>query len=161
MPMEYSKTVPFTGRGAKALDVARSTFIGQGFQIVANSDDELRVTGPGINSTRENPLKGVSEASIIIRSAAIEVKARLGGAQKMKMFLHLFPLGMFLVFMIIFGITAWRVPAFRQIWIFLIPALALSPWIVLAPLISRSMEKRTTQAVDTLLSNMMVMGRDN
>lgn len=160
MAMEYSKTVPFTGRATKALDVARSTFVGQGFQIVASSDYELRVTGPGMNSTRENPLKGVSEAAIIIRSAAIETKATLGGAQKMKMFLRFFPLGMFLLFLIIFGILAWRLPEFRRPWIFLIPALALSPWLFLAPLIARSIERKTTQAVDTLLSNMVMMGRD-
>ena len=158
--MEYSKTIPFTGHGAKALDVARSTFMGQGFQIVASTDHELRVTGPGINSTRENPLKGVSEATIIIRSAAIEVKALLGGAQKLKTFLRLFPLGMALFFLIFFGVLAWILPEFRRWWIFLIPVLALSPWLFLAPMIGRMMEKRTTQAVDTLLSNMIMMGRD-
>lgn len=158
MPLEYSKTVPFTGQRARALDVARSAFVGQGFQIVASSDDELRVTGPGINSTRENPLKGVSEASIIIRSAAIEIKAILGGAQKLKMFLRLFPLGMALLFLLVFGVLAWRLPVFRHAWVFLIPVLALSPWLFLAPLIARSIEKKTAQAVDTLLSNMMMMG---
>jgi hypothetical protein len=160
MAMEYSKTVPFTGNGTRALEVARSTFMGQGFQIAANSDYELRVTGPGMNSTRENPLKGVSEASIIIRSAAIEIKATLGGAQKMKTFLRFFPLGMFLFFLIVFGVLALSLPDFRRPWIFLIPVLALSPWLFLAPLIARSIERKTTQAVDTLLSNMMMIGRD-
>ena len=158
--MEYSKTVPFEGHGAKALDVARSTFVGQGFQIVANSDDELRVTGPGISSTRENPLRGVSEASIIIRASAIEIKAMLGGAQKMKTFLRLFPLGLALFFLFAFGVLAWRLPEFRQWWIFLIPLFALSPWLFLAPLMGRSIERKTIRAVDTLLSNMMMLGRD-
>ena len=160
MPMEYSKTVQFIGHGAKAMDVARSAFVGQGFQLVASSDHELRVTGPGINSTRENPLKGVSEASIIIRGSSIEIKALLGGAQKMKNFLRLFPLAMALFFMVVFGAMAWSLPDFRRPWIFLIPLLALSPWLFLAPLISRSIEKRTKEAVDTLLNNMVVMGRD-
>lgn len=160
MPMEYSKTVPFTGHGARALDVARSVFVGQGFQIVASSDYELRVTGPGINSTKENPLKGVSEASIIIRSASIEFNAILGGVQKMKTFLRLLPLGLALFFLIVFGVLALSVPGLRQPWFFLGPALALSPWVFLAPLMGRSIEKKTTQAVDTLLSNMVIMGRD-
>jgi hypothetical protein len=159
-PMEYSKIVPFAGRGSKALDVARSTFVGQGFQIVAGGDDELRVTGPGMSSTRENPLKGVSEASIIIRASAIEFKAVLGGAQKLKTFVRLFPPGMALFFLIAFGVLAWRLTVFRHWWIFLIPLLALSPWLFLSPMIARSIEKRTVQAVDTLLSNMMITGRD-
>lgn len=158
--MEYSKSVPFIGHAARALDVARSAFVGHGFQIVANSDYELRVTGPGINSTKENPLRGVTEALIIIRSDSIEIKAVLGGAQKMKTFLRLFPLGLALFFLIIFGALAWSLPDFRRAWIFLIPLLALSPWLFLGPLIARTIEKRTKQAVDTLLNNMMMMGRN-
>ena len=160
MTLEYSKAVPFNGRGARALDVARSAFVGQSFEIVASSDYELRVKGPGISSTRENPLKGVSEAAFIVRPDSIEVKALLGGAEKMKRFLRLFPLCLFLFFMIVFGILAWSIPDLRHPWIFLIPALALSPWLFLSPLIARSIENRTRQAVDTLLSNMMLMGRD-
>jgi hypothetical protein len=160
MPMEYSKTVPFIGRGAKALDVARAAFISQGFQILASSDTELRVKGPGINSTRENPLKGISDASIIVRGSSIEARAVLGGAQKMKTFLRVFPLGLALFFMIVFGALALSLPEFRRIWIFLIPLLSLSPWLFLAPLMGRSIENRTKQAVDTLLSNMVVMGKE-
>src|SRR5690349_12131629 len=152
--MEYSKSVPFTGRAARALDVARSTFVGQGFQIIASTDSELRVTGPGFNSTRENPLRGVSDASIIVRASAIELKASFGGAEKIKTFLRFFPLGMAILFLIVFGILAYVLPQFRQWWIFLIPLLALSPWLFLAPAIGRSIEQKTTQAVDTLLSNM-------
>jgi hypothetical protein len=158
--MEYSKTVPFTGHGVRALDVARGAFVGQGFQIVASDDHELRVTGPGLNSTKENPLKGVSEASIIIRSSTIEIKALLGGVQKMKTFLRLFPLGLALFFLIVFGALAWSLPDLRRAWIFLTPVLALSPWLFLAPMITRMIEKRTKQAVDTLLNNMTMIGRD-
>jgi hypothetical protein len=160
MPMEYAKTVPFIGHGARALDVARSAFVGQGFQIVASSDYELQVTGPGMNSTKENPLRGVSEASIIVRSASIEIKAILGGVRKMKTFLYLFPLGLALFFLMVFGVLALSVPGLRHPWTFLGPALALSPWVFLAPLMGRSIEKKTTQAVDTLLGNMVIMGRD-
>lgn len=160
MPTEYSKTVPFAGRAARALSVAQSAFINQGFEIVANSDYELRVKGPGISSTRQNPLKGVSEASIIIRSSAIEIKAILGGAQKMKTFLRLFPLGMALFFLLVFGVLAWTLPVLRHVWIFLIPLAALSPWLFLAPVMGRTIENKTRQAVDTLLSNMIMVGRD-
>ena len=158
--MEYSKTVPFTGYGAKALDVARSVFMGQGFQITTSSDYELRVTGPGLNSTKENPLKGVTDATIIVRAASIECKAILGGAEKMRTFLRLFPLGLGIFFLIAFGALALVLPDFRRPWIFLIPLLALSPWLFLAPIISRFIEKRTMQALDTLLNNMVVMGKN-
>lgn len=158
--LEYSKTVPFAGNGARALDVARSAFVGQSFQIVASSDSELRVKGSGMSSTRESPLTGLSEASIVVRPDSIEVRALLGGAQKMKTFLRVFPLALAALLMTVFGVLAWRVPAMRHAWIFLIPLLALSPWLFLAPLIGRSIENRTRQAIDMLLSNMLMTGRD-
>src|ERR671933_179140 len=126
--MEYAKTVPFTGRSAKALDIARSTLLPLGFQVVSSSDHELRATGPGINSTRENPLKGISEAAIVVRPSAIEMQAALGGVRKMKLFLTFFPLGMALLFLIVFGTLALSVPVFRHWWVFLIPLTALAPW---------------------------------
>ncbi|HYJ46829.1 MAG TPA: hypothetical protein VEV81_09465 [Pyrinomonadaceae bacterium] len=158
--MEYARTIPFTGRSAKALQVAMSTFIPLGFQITASTDHELRVTGPGITSTRESPLKGISEAAIVVRSSAIEMKAELGGVRKLKTFLTFFPLGMALLFLIIFGVLALSLPNFRRWWIFLIPLLALSPWIFLAPMMSRQIERRTAQAIDTLLSNMAMLASD-
>ncbi|HUQ30808.1 MAG TPA: hypothetical protein VM095_01755, partial [Pyrinomonadaceae bacterium] len=59
-----------------------------------------------------------------------------------------------------FGTLAAFLPNFRHWWVFLIPVLALSPWLFLAPMIARSIENKTKQAVDTLLSNMMMIGRD-
>ncbi|HKC66238.1 MAG TPA: hypothetical protein VKB86_21515, partial [Pyrinomonadaceae bacterium] len=141
--MEYAKTVPFTGRAAKALDIARSTLLPLGFQVTASSDYELRATGPGINSTRENPLKGISEAAIVVRSSAIEMQAALGGVRKMKMFLTFFPLVMGLLFLIIFGTLALSVPVFRHWWVFLIPLAALGPWLFISPLMIRMIERRT------------------
>lgn len=158
--MEYAKTVPFTGKAATALNIARLTFLPLGFQIAASSDHELRATGPGVNSTRENPLKGISETTIIVRSSAIEMKATLGGIRKLKMFLKLFPLGMMLLFLIVFGVLAWQLPALRHAWIFLIPIGALAPWIFISPLMIRMIERRTAQAIDTLLNNMVFMGQE-
>lgn len=158
MASEYAKSVPFEGRAGKALSVAQSAFISQGFEIVGRGDSELRVTGPGMNSTRQNPLRGVTEASIVVRSTAIEIRAVLGGVQKLKTFLRVFPLAMAIFFMVVFGVIAWQVPVFRHFWIFLFPLLALSPWLVIAPVMGRAIERRTRQAVDTLLSNMVMLG---
>ena len=160
MPIEYSKTVPFTGHASKALAVARSAFINLGFNIVTNTDYEIRVTGRGMTSTRENALKGVTEADIIIRPTTIEVKAVLGGAQKMKRFIRIFPLAMAVFFLIVFGVIAAIEPTFRIWWLFLMPVAVLAPWLVLAPLIGRSIENNTKQAVDTLVNNMIMLSSE-
>lgn len=158
--MEYSKTVPFAGTPAKALEVAKATLLPQGFQVIPGSGYELRAIGPGFNTTRENPLKGISAASIIVRSSAIEMKATLGGVEKMKKFLIFFPLGMALLFLIVFGVLAFTKPVLRRPTFFLIPLAALSPWLFLAPLMSRMIGRRTVQAIDTLLNNMVALGTD-
>ena len=171
MPKEYSKLVPFTGSASRALDVAQSAFINQDFQVIASSDNELQVTGPGLSGTKENPLKGVSEASIIIRGSAIEMKASLGGTEKLSKFLRIFPLGMALFFLLAIGITFGMIALTegltlsesRQWWwigltAVLIPVLALSPWFFISPIMIRWIEKRTVQAADTLLNNMAVIG---
>jgi hypothetical protein len=158
MPIEYQKTVPFTGSAKRALAVAQSTLLALNFQIAASTDYELSVTGRGISSTRENPLKAMTEGTFIIRNSAIEVKAILGGAERMVKFLRIFPLLMAVFFMVLWGILAFFIPIFRHWWIFAIPLAALSPWLVLAPLIGRSIKTRTTNAIDSLVSNMVMLG---
>ena len=167
--MEYAKTVPFAGNAAKALNAAQTAFIGEGFRIVASRDDELRVNGPGLNGTKENSLKGVGEASIIIRNSAIEMKANLNGTAKLKKFLRFFPLVLMLLFSLVGGIvfviialTSSEKPPW---WVFLIivaaPALALSPWLLLSPMMTRWIENRTVRALDTLLDNMAMIAKDD
>jgi hypothetical protein len=61
-------------------------------------------------------------------------------------------------FILVFGILAIFLPDMRRWWIFLIPIAVLSPWVVLAPVLGRSMERRTTAAIDDLISNMVLLG---
>jgi hypothetical protein len=158
MAFEYAATVPFTGSAKRALAVAQSTLISQNFQIVTSNEFELLAKGPGISSTRENPLKAVTDASFIIRNSAIEFKGELGGAEKMVKFLRIFPLALGAFFLILWTVLAISVPIFRHWWIFVIAILPLTPWIVLGPLIGRSIQTRTRAAVDALISNMVLLG---
>lgn len=111
-----------------------------------------------MTSTRGNPLKGMTEGTFVVRNSAIEVSAVLGGVQWLKNFLRIMPLAMAVLFLVIFGVVAVFVPVFRHWWIFLIPIAALSPWLVLAPVMGRTIERRTTEAIDDLVSNMVLLG---
>lgn len=88
------------------------------------------------------------------------MKATLGGVEKMKKFLYFFPLGMAIFFLILFGVLTLTLPTLRNPIFFLIPLLALSPWLFLSPWMSRMIGTRTVQAIDTLLNNMVVLGKD-
>jgi len=158
MTPHYSTSVPFTGNAKRALAVAQSTLLASNFVVVSSSETSLQVKGRGTTSTRENPLRGMTEGTFIVRNSAIEVSAVLGGAQWLKNFLRIMPLAMAGLFIIIFGIIAIFSPVFRRWWIFLIPIAALSPWAILAPVLGRSMKTRTTGAIDDLISNMVMLG---
>ena len=158
MAIEYTTSVSYTGNSKRALAIAQSTLISQHFQVTSISDYELTARGPGVSSTRENPLKAVTEATFIIRNSAIEFKGVLGGAQKMIKFLRILPLAMGAFFLLLWTIMAIAVPMFRHWWIFIIAIAPLLPWVVLGPLIGRSIQSRTRAAVDALLANMVLLG---
>ena len=158
MTPQYSTSVPFSGNAKRAIAVAQSTLLASNFVVVSSSESSLQVKGRGTTSTRENPLKGMTEGTFIIRNSAIEVSAVLGGAERLRNFLRIMPLGMAVFFLIVFGGLSIFVPVFRQWWVYLIPIAALSPWVILAPVLGRSMERRTTAAIDDLVSNMVMLG---
>jgi hypothetical protein len=82
----------------------------------------------------------------------------LGGAEKMIRFLRIFPLALGGFFLLLWTIMAITVPLFRHWWIFVIAIVPLTPWLVLGPVIGRSIQKRTREAVDALLANMVLLG---
>jgi hypothetical protein len=150
--------VAYTGSAKRALAIAQSTLISQNFQITSSSDYELSASGPGVSSTRENPLKAVTEATFIIRNSAIEFSGVLGGAEKMIRFLRILPLAMGAFFLLLWSIMAFAVPMFRHWWIFVIAIAPLLPWLILGPIIGKSVQTRTRAAVDALLANMALLG---
>jgi hypothetical protein len=158
MAPHFSTSVPFTGNARRALAVAQSTLLASNFVVISSSEALLQVKGRGMTSTRGNPLKGMTEGTFVVRNSAIEVSAVLGGVQWLKNFLRIMPLAMAVLFLVIFGVVAVFVPVFRHWWIFLIPIAALSPWLVLAPVMGRTIERRTTEAIDDLVSNMVLLG---
>jgi len=150
--------MPFTGNAKRAIAVAQSALLASNFVVVSSTETSLQVKGRGTTSTRENPLKGMTEATFTVGNSAIEATALLGGVQWLKNFLRIMPLGMAVLFLIVFGGLSIFVPVFRQWWVYLIPIAALSPWVILAPVLGRSMERRTTAAIDDLVSNMVMLG---
>ncbi|MCP4610090.1 MAG: hypothetical protein GY845_15385 [Planctomycetes bacterium] len=151
--MDYKTKVSFTGSSSAAMEAARTQFIANGFKIDQSSDEQLVVTGPGMYNNQQNPIVGISHATITISSSAIEICAELGGVKFMQMFLYIFPpaLGIFLA--LVFACT----PNFPRR-ASLTPILTILPWVVISPLMARWLKNRTTKAVDTLVHNMVNVG---
>ena len=156
--MDYEKTEPFSGNVEKVLEVAKNVFIQHNFQIVRDSDTEVEFTGPGMLSSRQNPIVGISRICIRGTSGNLSIEAEFGGIRKLTKYLAFFIVGMAIFFVAFFGILfskQWQ-PLNKTILISLAP---FAPWPVLIPLIYLWMKSRTSKALDRLLANMVALGR--
>ncbi|HJP36060.1 MAG TPA: hypothetical protein QF901_08720 [Gammaproteobacteria bacterium] len=135
-PEPYQYSVPFRGNAADALNIARTAVLSLGFEILLESDTKLRAEGPGMHSNQQPDLLGASLLEFDVTNSTIKVKATLGGVATMKTFVYLFPPGLVLSLLIVnslFGESAQPV-------LYLI----VFPWLVIAPLIGRRLERTTT-----------------
>ena len=154
--MRYDTSIPFHGDSEKAMKLAADALTSSNFRIDAFSGNQLRFTGPGMNSNRENPLRGFSTGEISISAGSITFRGEMGAIQKFRLFLTLFIAGMALFFVILFGVILRHKIAPQAKYIAPLP---LAPWIVLIPLFARQTRKRAEKAIDTLLNNMAQMAR--
>jgi len=157
--MDYEKTVPFGGNVRKAIEVARNAFIHHNFQIVHDSDLEVELIGPGMLSSRQNPLVGISRIRIRGSSGNLSLEADFEGIRKLTKYLALFIVSMAIFFVLFFGIRFSRQgqPVTKVILISLAPFI---PWPVIIPLMAIWMKSRTSKALDTLVNNMAALGRE-
>ena len=121
-----------------------------GFRLDRPRETQLIAMGPGIlRSTQQNPLLGVSHATISVSANSIDLQAELGGVKFLQQFIILFPpaLGGFLSLTFFFMPNA---PNSAPLMAF-VPVL---PWLVISPLMARWIKTRTTKALDTLVYNM-------
>jgi len=148
---DHTSSVPFHGDPAQAMEVAKGLFASNGFLVELPSPSRLVARGPSMTSTNQNPILGVTRAEIDIDLTSIRVAAELGGVRRMRNFLFLFPPGLALLLTAGFLVSgfSWKHA--------LIPFLAVSPWLVLSPLMSRWVRRRTVRALDAVLHNMASM----
>jgi hypothetical protein len=159
VPYNYHSSMPFRGEAEKALGLAESALTALGFRITEHTPASIELVGPSMNSTRQSPLVGASRVRIMNRQGELAVEAELGGVERMSRFVTLFPLGLGLVL----GLVMWIVfsalgRAGAGIMPAIIPLIATAPWLVIGPLMARSIRARTGRALDVLVANMVVVG---
>jgi hypothetical protein len=147
--MDHQASVPFGGDPAKALETARSVLATNGFKVNPQGENGITAEGPGMKSTRQNPLLGMTRAQITVRQSSIDLEAELGGVRFMQQFIIFFPPGLILFLALIFALLPMEGEAPSRMWLFMI-----LPWIVIGPLIAKTMKRSTVKAIDTLLHNM-------
>lgn len=153
--MIYETSTPFRGDTRQAMRIAADTLSANNFRIESTTETSIRFSGPGLNSNRDNPLRGISEGEISVHTGAVHFRGNLGALRKFRLFLILFIFGLGLTLGIVFTIVFRNKPGAEHVGY--LAALPLAPWIVLIPLITRRMRIKAQQAVDTLLNNMAQM----
>lgn len=170
----FSTTVDTTGASGDVLQAALLQLTIHGFVIERRDDRSAELAGPGMNNTRQSPLLGASRIKLQQEGNRLALDAELGGITSMGRFMLWFPvalgLGLGTLFSILGGVgfgqqfgAGFGVPWARGWgWVavaFAMAMLPVSPWFVLAPLISRTLKRRTEHALTTLVQNAAQLSR--
>ena len=168
--MVYSNSVAFSGDPERLLSVASTILMTNGFAVVEQDAARILFAGPGLNSTKQNPLLGASSVHVRASDGLLTIEAEYGGVESLRRFMIRFPLllglGIGLAFAVImlaaiigmhlsgidFG-AATTVVWWSPLLVMLPALLAVSPWVFLAPWIRQHLERKTTAAIDTLMVN--------
>jgi hypothetical protein len=143
---QFEYSAPFRGDPDAALSLAKASLLALGFEILPGSNAELRAVGPGMRTTQQPALLGVSEFRFQIAASALTTTATLGGVARMKAFLTFFPPG--LILSLVVGLAAFgQGVSHLGLWLAL-------PWIVISPMMAVLIERRTTRAVERLTRSM-------
>jgi hypothetical protein len=144
----YEYSTPFRGDPAAAFTLAKTALLALGFEILPGSSAELRAEGPGMRSTQQSALLGVSQFRFQIAASTLTASATLGGVASMKAFVTLFPPGLILSLVVLFAVLGQGI-SILGLWL-------VVPWLVISPLMAALIERRTTRAVDRLARSMAV-----
>jgi hypothetical protein len=145
---QYEYSAPFRGDPGAAFTLAKSALLALGFEILPGSSAELRAEGPGMRSTQQSALLGVSEFRFQIAASTLTASATLGGVATARAFVTLFPPGLILSLVVLFAVLGYGV-SYLGLWLTV-------PWLVISPLMAALIERRTTRAVDRLARSMAV-----
>jgi hypothetical protein len=144
----YEHSTSFRGDPDAAFTLAKAALLAQGFEMIPGSSAELRAEGPGMRSTRQSALLGVSEFRFQIAASTLTVSAVLGGVATIKAFMTFFPPGLILSLVVLFAVLGHGV-SYLGLWL-------AAPWLIISPLMAALIERRTTRAVDRLARSMAV-----
>jgi hypothetical protein len=145
-----------------------------GFKILSCDQNRAELQGPGMNSTKQNPLLGATTIQVRRSDSGIKLDATLGGIATMERFLKWFPLGLGLLLGTLFAFVGgmgfgqqfgipFGVPWAQGLnWIIVAYTFALlpiTPWFFISPWMVNMIRRRTTEALKTLLHNAVMKAK--
>ena len=174
MTSTFSTSAKVTKPTGDALLAALNTLTNIGFAINSRDEHIAMLTGPGLNSTNQNPLLGASQICLALDGDQLRLDAQLGGVDSMRRFLMRFPFLLGLGLGLFFGIgggfmfgrqfgVGFGVP-WAQGWTWMlfsigIAMLPVAPWLLLSPILSNMIRTRTQDALTVLVNNAVQMSK--
>jgi hypothetical protein len=155
--MTHQSSVTFAGNPTPVMQRAFDALTTAGMRIDSRTDTTLQFTGPGLNSTNEDPLRGISRGRLSVTGRTITLDAELGAVQRLFRIL--------LIMIVVMDVVACVVLYFALRGklatpvVLTIAVAPVAPWVFLLPLMSGWMKRRTSRAIDTLLNNLSVASR--
>lgn len=117
-----------------------STLIPIGFRVIKKDKASITLIGRGMNSTKEDPIRGATEISITANSGALRLNANLGGVLFMSLFLCFFPP---LLIVAVSYFNSSNSSVINHLWV----------WFVIGPMIAYFVRRRTIKALDIMFEN--------
>lgn len=150
--MNYSTARKFSGQEALAFSAIEATLLPNSFRITRSEASLLELKGRGMQSTKEDPVRGATVVLVEARDGFLHLNARLGGVLFMVIFVCLFPVlltGSFAVAPMIKsggGIASLSTEALY----------GMAVWSVLGPLMGLWIRHRTIESLRAMLENAIV-----
>jgi hypothetical protein len=161
--MDYEISQPFNGNREKALDHATRMFTDNGFRIVSKTASSLEVQSPGMSSTKQNAILGISRAVVEVSGQTVSLRADFGSARRMIRIVAFAISGLAVFFAVLFPLLATHMKTrhgapMGPSRIGPLSVLPLAPWPILLPLIAAGHRRRIRRELETLVHNMVMVG---
>jgi len=155
--MNFEKTIAFEGDFTKAADTLKNTLLPLGFQVLNIYDNSIELEGTNsFMSQDSDPLRGISWIHVQKTNESLILKAELGGLKKTAKLLTYIIIAGMIINVIVLGIIFSR----QRSPVHIIPFLASFIVVpIVIPLTLKSRKNQIFKSLDTLLNNMVVLGK--
>ncbi|MBK6734143.1 MAG: hypothetical protein IPG61_08635 [bacterium] len=151
--MRFAATRSYSGNASDALRVAEAALLPNGFRVVDSSASRLALRGRGMQSTKENPIRGATEVSIEAQDGVLKLDASLGGVVGLSLFAALLPVVLWAV-MKLPGQLKSAEGVFTAKTLY-----GAGIWVVGVPVLFYWLRKRTINALEDVLASASYAGR--
>ena len=146
--MKYAAQLPCSSQRDFDFSSVESTLLPYGFSVQKKDKTSIDLSGRGMNSTKEDPIRGASEITLIAKAGTLQLKAKLGGVVFMSLFVCFLP-PLLILCLSFFNPSDSGV--INHLWV----------WFIMGPIISYWIRRRTINALNILLEDTLSFDSNN